>query len=37
MCVLDTINFICLNANDITHLGQTETSGVELLLNHLIY
>ena len=31
------IDFICLNDNDITNLGQTETSGFELLLNHIIY
>ena len=29
--------WVSLNDNDITHLAQTEASGVELLLNHFIY
>ena len=31
------IDFICLNDNEILHLEQIETSGVELLLNHITY
>ena len=33
---LSTIDFSCLNDNGITHLGQTETSGVELSLYNLL-
>ena len=33
---LSTIDFSCLNDNGITHLGQTETNGVELSLYNLL-